>query len=218
MLGQTTFGWVDKRCRQASGISDELFGGKFIILPGDPGQLPPVGDKPLYHAKPSSSIGEQGHLVFLMFTNVVKLTVNQRVQGADPEQIQFRDFLLCRLHTGDSNEHDWNLLTRQPSNFQNLTDFQHATRLYFSNEEVANYNFEQLLGLCQPIACINAFHASAVAKKASADEMSGLEPAIFLAKKSTCNANHEFVGRCWSSQWCNWNSVGIYLCKQSPTS
>ena len=109
MLGQTTFGWVDRRCRQATGISDELFGGKSIILLGDPGQLPPVGDKPLYHAKPSSSIGEQGHSVFLMFTNVVKLTVNQRVQGGDPEQIQFRD-LLCRLRTGDSNEHDWKIL------------------------------------------------------------------------------------------------------------
>ena len=182
MLGQTTFGWVDRRCRQATGISDELFGGKSIILLGDPGQLPPVGDKPLYHAKPSSSIGEQGHSVFLMFTNVVKLTVNQRVQGGDPEQIQFRD-LLCRLRTGDSNEHDWKiLLTRQPSNVQNINDFQLATRLYFSNEEVANYNFEQLVGLCQPIARINAFHSSAVAKKASADEMSGLEPVIFLAK------------------------------------
>ena len=77
MQGQT-FGWVDRHCRQASGISDELFGGKSMILQDDFGQLPTVGGKPLYQAKPSCSIGEQGHSVFLMFTNVVKLTVNQR--------------------------------------------------------------------------------------------------------------------------------------------
>ena len=87
-----------------------------------------VGDKPLYHTKPSASIGEQGHSAFFMFTNVVKLSVNQRVQGTNPEQIQFRD-LLSRLRTGDSNEQDWKLLlTRQPSNVQNMVDFQHATR------------------------------------------------------------------------------------------
>ena len=149
---------------------------------GDPAQLPPVGDKPLYHTKPSGSIGEQGHSAFFMFTNVVKLSVNQRVHGTDPEQIQFRD-LLSRLRTGDSNEQDWKLLlTRQPSNVQNVADFQHATWLYFNNEEVGTYNFDQLLGLCQPIACINAFHSSELAKKASDDEMSGLQPAVFLEK------------------------------------
>ena len=38
MLGQKMFAWVDKRCRQATGLSDELFGGKSIILVGDPAQ------------------------------------------------------------------------------------------------------------------------------------------------------------------------------------
>ena len=49
MLGQTTFGWIDRRCRQATGFLDKLLGGKSLILFGDPGQLPPVGDKPLFH-------------------------------------------------------------------------------------------------------------------------------------------------------------------------
>ena len=71
MLGQTMLGWMDRRCRQATGISDVVFGCLSIILFGDPAQLPPVADKPLYHNKPSSSIGEQGHLAYLMFTNVI---------------------------------------------------------------------------------------------------------------------------------------------------
>lgn len=95
---------------------------------------------------------------------------------------QFRD-LLMRLRTGDYTEQDWKLLlTRQPSNTTNLTKFQNATRLYFSNEEVANYNFEKLSALYNPIARVNARHSSDLAKKASPDEMAGLEPCVFLTK------------------------------------
>ncbi|CAB4010673.1 ATP-dependent DNA helicase PIF1, partial [Paramuricea clavata] len=44
MLGQVTFGWVDKRSKQATGCYDKVLGGKSVILFGDPGQLPPVAD------------------------------------------------------------------------------------------------------------------------------------------------------------------------------
>lgn len=156
MLGQTTFGWIDKHCRQATGIAHKLFGGKSIILLGDPGQLPPVGDKPLYHPSPSSSTGEQGHSAFFMFSNVVKLSVNQRVQGSEPEQLQFKD-LLSRLRVGESTWKDWELLlSRQPSKVSNINEFSMATRLYYTNDEVAKYNYEQLLGLSQPVgSCKN---------------------------------------------------------------
>ena len=117
-----------------------------------------------------------------MFSNVVKLSVNQRVQGINPQQTQFRD-LLMRLRTRDCNEEDWKLLlTRQPSKAENIAAFQDATRLYFSNEEVANYNFQKLAELHQPIARIDAWHSSDLAKKATPDEMSGLQPSIFLSK------------------------------------
>lgn len=44
-----------------------------MILTGDPGQLPPVGDKPLYLAKPSNDVGEQGFQAYRMFEKVVRL-------------------------------------------------------------------------------------------------------------------------------------------------
>ena len=44
-----------------------------------------------------------------MFDKVVKLTVNQRVQGITSEQVQFRDLFL-RLCKDDSTVDDWKLL------------------------------------------------------------------------------------------------------------
>ena len=98
------------------------------------------------------------------------------------EQVQFRDLLL-RLCKGESTVDDWKLLlTRQPSNVTNLCDFEDATGLFYSNEQVANYNHEQLTKLEHPIVHINGHHSSALAKKISSDDMSGLEPVVFLAK------------------------------------
>ena len=73
-------------------------------------------------------------------------------------------------------------MTRQPSNVANLSDFQNATWLFYSNDQVAYYNHEQLTKLEHPIANINARHSSEVAKKISPDDLSGLEPILFLAK------------------------------------
>ena len=182
MLGQVTFGWMDKCCKQATGYNDTAFKGKSLILTGDPGQLLPVADKTLYHAKPSNAIGEQGCQAYYIFDKVVKLTVNQRVQGMSSEQVRFRDLLL-RLRKGKSTCDDWKLiLTHQPSNVTNLSEFEDATRLFYSIEQVANYNHEQLTKLELPVAHINARHSSALAKKISSDDMSGLEPVVFLPK------------------------------------
>ena len=91
MLGQVAFGWIDKRCKEATGYCDKALGEKSPILIGDPGQLPHVADKPLYHAKLSSAVGEQGYQTYRMFDKVDK-AVNQRVQGMSSEQVNFRDF------------------------------------------------------------------------------------------------------------------------------
>ena len=90
MLGQKTMGWIDRRCRQATGLQKILFGGMSVILIGDPAQLPPVGDKPLYHSKPSTTTGEQGYCAYQMFVHVVILSVNQRVTGFDHDQKQHK--------------------------------------------------------------------------------------------------------------------------------
>ena len=52
---QSLLGWIDSRCRQATGRTDTTFGGISVILVGDIAQLLPVGDKPLYHSLPKTN-------------------------------------------------------------------------------------------------------------------------------------------------------------------
>ena len=75
------------------------------------------------------------------------------------------------------------MLTRQPS-IAPIAHFNDATRLFYSNQEVATFNYDQLNKFQHSIALINACHSSAAAKSMSSDDMSGLEPTIFLAKEA----------------------------------
>ena len=120
--------------------------------------------------------------VFKHITCLTRLSRSPLINECKVEQMRFRDILL-RLRKGESTIEGWQLLlTRQPSNVANLSEFEEATRLFYSNDQVANYNHEQLTKLEQPIAHINARHSSEVAKKISSDDMSGLEPVTLLAK------------------------------------
>ena len=131
MVGQSMFGWIDRRCRQASGHKDVL-GGKSVILVGDTAKLPHVGVKCLYHSNPTSAAGEEGHLciifVYSLFDNVIELDENHRVPGYSPEKLQFKH-LLTRLRNGESTREDWELLlTHQLSSVGNIDHYSDAVR------------------------------------------------------------------------------------------
>ena len=85
VVGQSVLGRIDRGCRQASGHKDDVLGGKSVILVGDPAQLPSVGDKCLYHSRPTSAAGEEGNFVYSLFDDVVELDQNHRVNGCTPE-------------------------------------------------------------------------------------------------------------------------------------
>jgi hypothetical protein len=144
--------------------------------------LPPVGDKPLFHFKPSNDIGQQGFIAYSMFSKVVELTKNQRVTGIESNQESFRN-LLARLRNGQSTIADWKkILDRQPTKVKNLDNFNTATRLFYNNKDVAKYNYEQLTKLNYPTAVINARHSSSKAQHISPQQLFGLHPCIFLCK------------------------------------
>ena len=181
-VGQSLFGWIDSRCRQASGRTDMTFGSISVILVGDIAQLPPVGDKPLYHSMPKTEKQIQGFLLYHEFKKVVKLTVNQRVQGNNIEQSNFRE-MLTRARHGESTESDWHsLISRTPDKVHNVNEFEkNSVRICYHKEKVTELNIRRLKSLGQPIAIIKACH-SIGAQTLSADDMGGLEPIVYLSK------------------------------------
>mgnify|MGYP001793370304 CR=1 FL=1 len=80
-VGQSLLGWIDCRCRKATGKIDKALGNTSVILVGDIAQLAPVGDKPLFHTMPKTDTQIQGYLMYQEFKQVVTLTVNHRVDG-----------------------------------------------------------------------------------------------------------------------------------------
>ena len=55
-------GKIDRRLRQAKN-KYHLFGGISVILIGDPGQLLPVGQSPLYDTKLKDNISHRFHSI-----------------------------------------------------------------------------------------------------------------------------------------------------------
>ena len=74
------------------------------------------------------------------------------------------------------------LLARQPSEVPNIDSFKDVVRLYYTNAEVAAYNYKCLVELNQPIAEIHARHSNELTKRISAEEMLNLQPKLLIAK------------------------------------
>ena len=206
MLGQRNMAWVDRRLRQATGKLAEPFGGISVILIGDFGQLPPVGDRPIYAAAPGSVLGDQGHTVYKLFDTVVLLAEVMRQAGNNPEAAAFRGLLL-RLRNGQSTEDDWRkLLTRSP-NTSNQAEFKDAVRLFFDKQSVAAYNYEKLKSLNTPIARISAKHSGTGAATAKSDDAGGLDPEVFLTQGAQVMLTLQLVATNGPMQWFSWYMV-----------
>ncbi|XP_066929609.1 uncharacterized protein [Clytia hemisphaerica] len=179
VVGQRMLGWIDSRCRQATGKMERLFGGISVILVGDIAQLPPVLDSTLYSSYPQNEIGVAGYVAYCCFRTVIKLKSNMRSAGQDEIQKKFRE-ALKNLRNGVSTMEDWNLfLTRQPD--RNAINYKHYTRLSFANETVREHNTKMLDSLEAPIATIKSKNTPKSASKISSEDF-GLENEIFLAK------------------------------------
>jgi hypothetical protein len=76
---------------------------------GDFGQLPPVGDKPMYVSRNGTVVSDHGHSLYLMFESVIILDQVMRQAGEDPEAVAFRA-LVMRMRNGEVTEEDWKLL------------------------------------------------------------------------------------------------------------
>ena len=181
MLGQRTLAWLDKRLRQATGKLHVPLGGISVLLLGDFGQLPPVGDRAIYSPPSGSLLGDHGHSIYTLFATVVILMENVRQAGNNPEAESFRELLL-NIRDGNITQDDWKKLQERTPQNVSMEYFKDAVRLFFDKQSVAKYNFEKLQSLGTPIVRISAIHSGRNARAAKSDDAGGLDSEIFLAR------------------------------------
>ncbi|KAI3907932.1 hypothetical protein MKW92_037763 [Papaver armeniacum] len=174
---------IDLRCRDIFACS-EPFGNISIVLVGDPRQLPPVFDTPLYAEGGLDRMQLHGSLSYSVFEHCVRLGEVFRQSGN--EESHFRDALL-RLSDGKSTLQDWQLFnTRDYSmlTVEEKNNFKHALRLFPTKSAATSYNHECLKELGKPIARIVSKNNCETAKNANSDEAKGLEEVLLLSKGS----------------------------------
>ncbi len=100
MIGHKMLSSLDNRLRAGTGKEDISFGGMSVILMGDFGQLPPVGDKPMYVTSNGSVVSDHGQS---LFDSLIILEQVMCQAGEDTETIAFRG-LLMRMRNGKETE------------------------------------------------------------------------------------------------------------------
>ena len=176
-------------CQVFPGRSSQPFGGTSLILVGDFGQLPPVGDTPLYMAAAKGVLSNKGRAMYIEFGAAVELTQVMRQAGSDPAQVRFKEALLRVRKAEVTEDDDWHLFMTRTAraaqrNGEDLTRFVEAIRLFPTVERVAEYILARLHRLNSPIAHIKAVHNCAEAKKAYEVEDGGLHSTVFLSEGS----------------------------------
>lgn len=150
---------VHKRLQQIM-LSEDLFGGCFVLLVGDLCQLPPVQGKTIYEIPRTG----QNRSLYNSTANlwqscdVVQLTTNFR-QGKESSWTQ----TLNRIRLGQDfiTDEDVKLLeSRRMRNFPDI-NFDDASHIFYKNVQVNNYNMRRLSSLKTPLVTIEAsiFHA-----------------------------------------------------------
>lgn len=190
MVGRAQMGRGDRcLCQAFPASGNEILGGVPTLILGDFGQLPPIGDTPLFSDKKftggsCASLLSEGRTVYENFQQSVTLKHIYHQEGNDPEQVAFCDALL-RLWSYSTTEADYQLFSNHMWN--NLSQEEHASfkdalHLLPTKAAVIECNHSWLAATAQPVVRCAAKHHGSSAHKASVDDAQGLEPMVLLAE------------------------------------
>jgi len=160
MVGRRMLGFLDQRLRAAFPEKrDEMFGGCSILMFGDFGQLPPVGDKPLFNLQDLTGTAavdiqsNYGKHVYMSFNESITLNRVMRQQGESPEAIQFREVLsnVCSTETTEADRNFLNTRYIQALSPDEQATFIDALHLCPTNEKVNEINEAKLHQVGTPV-------------------------------------------------------------------
>ena len=190
MVGRRLLSKMDARLRDAfPEKQNEMFGGCSILLLGDFGQLPPVGDLPLFnlHAsdrgKPEAIMASnKGRALFMSLMESITLDRIMRQQGENPSAVQFRQ-VLSNLQSMEATEADCQFLnTRYIGNLSapEVAGFEDAVYLCPTNQKVDEINESKMSASGKPVLIVPARNKGPGASSASDDEAEGLAGKLLL--------------------------------------
>ncbi len=181
MVGRRMLAFIDARLREIfSECSDQYFGGVSVFLFGDFGQLPPVGDCPMYVNVAGDELSGDGFAAYRSFTKSVKLTIQMRQSGSALDDEKFRDALL-RLRDGQTTEEDWRFFLGRVPNAIPLEErrlFDNSVHLFPTKEAVKTHNAMKLNALNRQVVTLNAVHFGNNAERAESDKAGGLDATL----------------------------------------
>lgn len=187
MVGATRMAMIDMRCKEATGNSEEPFGGLHVILLGDLKQLPPVKDTPCYsQSQKLTNMDKHGLTIYNGFQK--KFILKKCFRQENDSFLKTLD----NISDGHFTLQDYELLaTRFFHNASEIEkqNFQDALRLFATKAQVKDYNEERMTQLRDPttnrfvpITKIEAQHNSPTAKSGSTDDSDGLEKVLYLSR------------------------------------
>ena len=182
MVGLELFHIIDQRLRQIKAEPGKYFGGISLIVMGDFGQLPPVGDKPLYSKEENNNCQKKGALLYDLFVDVIIFEKIMRQLGT--EENMFRD-VLTRLANGTFTEEDWKWLQSQDYDSFDKKKQQEfrdsAVMLCARRKDLKRQNIYRIRSLNQPIAPVKAENNNKTAANCDSSTAGGLDNTTILA-------------------------------------
>lgn len=168
------------KLRLSQAIGNPLpFSGINIVLLSDFFQLPPVAGLPLFTANLEHNIDISGRNDYCTFNCTIELIRLMRQQGN--AQSVFRQ-ALEGLRSNTLTYDNWQVLATRvgsvlPTYERHL--FDDATRIYFTNGSIRDFNEQRLAALNTPILKLKAKHDNkSIGQRASVNEYSQLEAEI----------------------------------------
>eukprot|EP00919_Chromeraceae_sp_WS-2016_P054109 GHVR01128454.1.p1 GENE.GHVR01128454.1~~GHVR01128454.1.p1 ORF type:complete len:697 (+),score=75.40 GHVR01128454.1:297-2387(+) len=186
MIGLCLLGAIDARLRQIMCKPQTVFGGVFVVLCGDIGQLPPVCDIPLWTPIKSSHprLAHMGHFAYYSITQSIVLNEVQR-QTAGPTDRFIQCLHRCRegtMRLGQDSDVEF-LATRYSAMLPPCEKSQFLSPdiplLAAESSTVATENNKRLLACEKPVAFVKALDVGRD-KGGPARAFSGLESTLML--------------------------------------
>ena len=214
MVGRRLLSRMDTRLRDVfPDCQNEYFGDCCLLMFGDFGQLPPVGDIPLFDlqiregTKDSVLEANKGRDVYLSLTENIILNRIMRQRGEGQAAQRFRE-VLQHLRDNEITDTDVDFLNTRMINDlppEERSAFTEALHLCPTNAMVDNINLSRLAASNKPVLIVPAQHTGSGATRASEDDAEGLQPKLLLMEEAKVMLTRNL----WTAQGLTNGTMGV---------